>query len=781
MTGLATIFAAILLVVGDGPASQEAEARRESVRKALADESRPLDDRASMALEEASALDREAQSSPTAESRRDRAAEAIKLLDEFNAAHPRHPLETPLALQAAVLAWADGRRDLEAWRLAPTDPAKKDRATGRLDEAIGRLERLEPALSGADPLVAQNARFRLAQALADRAGLDADGRDRLKKSLAAIDPLPTESAVEVHARLLRAEVLARLGDLERAEGELDAAARLTPPPPAPAMAEIRTRILLGQRRYIDAIKAIDAAGLDPVERDALALGVRLAQRTDSISGSARTDAEVDAFRRAQSLRGSNRAEARRALNDLARALDSPPPHADPEAWDLLGEAALGLGDAPRAGRLVAEGAERARTLGHPEESARLLLRAGAILFEAGDYTGADALLGRAWDVPGAGPARPKAGLLRALARGRALAERQPGATRAGFVAGLRDMVREYPDDPNTAEARWLLAGSEREDGHLAEALALWRAIPSGHPRWLAARLAIADENQRELDELRFGEDTAALRARFRDAATFLRESGRQASDPAAVTELDLAAARLDLTPGVGRAELARSLCDRIAHQAGSPDQHARARVLRIVALAMTQRVAEAEKEIRAEVAGAPAADLLDAARLLDRAADAVDSDVGRMRLGRIARGLTDGLARAGKVPDELAASFKLRAVRAAIFAGDPEAARRLLRSDPALDPAAFDADDLRDLADAFLRLDAPGMAVEVERLRGRRLEPGSPAWLESRYLLALALYRDGKLDDARALIDAAAILHPDLGGTRLKPRFERLRQRIDQE
>ena len=46
-------------------------------------------------------------------------------------------------------------------------------------------------------------------------------------------------------------------------------------------------------------------------------------------------------------------------------------------------------------------------------------------------------------------------------------------------------------------------------------------------------------------------------------------------------ELDLASARLDLTPGVGRPELARSLCDRLAHAAGSPEQHARARVLHV--------------------------------------------------------------------------------------------------------------------------------------------------------------------------------------------------------
>ena len=245
-------------------------------------------------------------------------------------------------------------------------------------------------------------------------------------------------------------------------------------------------------------------------------------------------------------------------------------------------------------------------------------------------------------------------------------------------------------------------------------------------------------------------------------------------------DLDLAAARLDLTPGVGRPELARSLCERLAHQAGSPAQHARARVLRIVALATTQRITEAEKEVRAELGQAPPDELLAAARLLDHAADAVDSDANRVRLGRLMRAVTDGLDRKGLVPPALAPEFRLRAARAAIFAGDADAARRAFRAEPALDPGAYDLEGLRDLTDAFLRLDAPGLAVEVERFRERRLKPGSPSWLESRYILALALYRDRKPDDARAIIDAAAILHPDFGGGSLKPRFERLRRRIDE-
>ena len=761
--------------------------RLETTRKTLADASRPLDERGSIALEESAKLDREAQSSPDADSRHDRSADAVRLLDDFNAANPRNPLETPLALQAAVYVWADGRRDLEGWRLTPRDGAKKTRAEERLNEAIRRLEKLDPDLSGADPIVAQNARFRLAQARADRAGIDGDsstaGREHLRKSLAALEPMPTESAVEGHARLLRADVLARIGDLNRAEEELDATARLKPAPPGPEVAEIRTRILLGQRRYIDAIRAIDGAGLDNVARDALAVDVRLAQRSDTTSASARTEAEADAFRRARTLRGSNRPEARAAMNHLARSLDEPPPHAEPDDWDLLGDAALGLGDAPRASTLVVRGAERARTLGRPEESARLLLRAGAILFQTGDYAGADALLGRAWDVPRPNPVRPKAGLLRALARGRAQADRQPGATRAGYLASLRDLIREYPDDPATPEARWLLGEAEREDGRLAEAIALWKAIPVAHPRWLASRLAIAAENQRELDELRIGDDATAIRSRFREAGAFLRDSTRQATAAPDVAELDLAAARLDLTPNVGRPELARSLCDRIVHQAGSAEDHCAGR-----GSCGSSRLGDDAADRRGR-GGDPRRDGRGIGR---RPAARGPADRPRGRRRRI-RGQPPpprpsrprdhrGPRPRGERPrGARLAKWKLRAVRALVFAGDLEAARRLLRADPALDPAAFDLDDLRDLADAFLRMDAPAMAVEVERLRGRRLKPGSPAWLESRYLLALALYRDRKPGDARSIIDAAAILHPDLGGAHLKPRFERLRQRIDQE
>ena len=51
-------------------------------------------------------------------------------------------------------------------------------------------------------------------------------------------------------------------------------------------------------------------------------------------------------------------------------------------------------------------------------------------------------------------------------------------------------------------------------------------------------------------------------------------------------------------------------------------------------------------------------------------------------------------------------------------------------------------------------------------------------WFEARYGLALAYYRSQRAREAAKLIDATAILHPDLGGGELRDKFLRLRQRI---
>src|SRR5260370_1075393 len=78
-----------------------------------------------------------------------------------------------LRVQAAVLGWAQGQSWLQAALLEPRDPKPRERAGTLLDDAIERLRSVVAA--GDRTALGDNLRFRLAQALADRAELEAAG------------------------------------------------------------------------------------------------------------------------------------------------------------------------------------------------------------------------------------------------------------------------------------------------------------------------------------------------------------------------------------------------------------------------------------------------------------------------------------------------------------------------------------------------------------------------------------------------------------------------------
>ena len=93
------------------------------------------------------------------------------------------------------------------------------------------------------------------------------------------------------------------------------------------------------------------------------------------------------------------------------------------------------------------------------------------------------------------------------------------------------------------------------------------------------------------------------------------------------------------------------------------------------------------------------------------------------------------------------AELTFRLARALLFQGDAAACPG---SASRLELAATPADDrlLRDLADLYARLEAYALAIDVERLRIRNLNSGSPAWFDARYNLALAYYRLGRRREA---------------------------------
>jgi hypothetical protein len=317
-------------------------------------------------------------------------------------------------------------------------------------------------------------------------------------------------------------------------------------------------------------------------------------------------------------------------------------------------------------------------------------------------------------------------------------------------------------------------------GDRAGAQELWGGITRSDPRWLEARLAVADMLQEELDSQRMNNDRDLVRKRYDEARSLLEATLAQCRTDSERAAVDLARTRLELTPDAGHPEEARKLCELMLRSAGQESQRARARRLHVVAMAELNRYLEAEKEARDEAPRSGPADLLEVARLLDGAASETASDLRMRRLGLVLRVVVQAILDG---QDQLSstdrAEARLRQVRALLLSGDEVRARAALTS--GLGDTTLDDPLLRDLADAYVRIGAFELAASVQRLRSQRAATGSLAWFDSRYGLALANYRAGKPRDAARLIDATAILHPDLGGGELREKFIHLRQRLDPE
>jgi hypothetical protein len=769
-----------------GPSQEELEAHLAAQRKQLDDPTIVSAQRARIALEMAATLDRAAQSAPDAEKRRQRWSEAVALIDEFNQKEPRHAQKAEFSFQAAVYVWAEAQSWSQQYELTPTDKQARGQSVVLLDGAILRLRGVPSNLGGTNgEVLNQNRRFRLAQALADRARFEPDksatqGKER-DEALALLEAPFAEPMLQGFAYLLRAELFTKQEQYEKAAGEVMRAAKVKPPPSPTEILEVKVAIAVGRKQFDEAVATIDGANVDEPQRSLLAVKTRLAERAEQPPGPRRTQAEADAFRRAQGLKATNAPEARLAVLALAKAMEQPEAGQKPEAWDVLAEGYLALGDSDRASSLEAQGAERAASQGRKELAATFLNRAGAILFQAGKYARADKYLSQVFDDKDAGPLRPRAGMLRILSRARGLAAGQAGCTREAFVEALTTQLRKFPDDPTAGEARWLLGTMRLGVGERDEAMTLWAAIPHSDPHWLQSRVALAQIYQEAVENQLINDDRNEVRRRIDEAKRFLGAGLAMAADATEKADLDLCRARLELTPGAAQPEEALAICDGLLKDAGLVEQRDRAQRLRIVALAQLGRFVDAERESRVVAARASSAELLTLARLLDHSASVSDSDLFRRRFGQLMRILlVRVLSRIGDLPSADRPEAQLRQARALLFSGSFDEARKILETWPGSSGAVPDG-LLDDLADTYVRLDAFGLAIDVYRLRAQHSRPGTLPWFGARYGQALSYYRSGKNKEGRRLIDATAILHPDLGGGDLKSKFERLRQRLQQE
>ena len=197
---------------------------------------------------------------------------------------------------------------------------------------------------------------------------------------------------------------------------------------------------------------------------------------------------------------------------------------------MLAEAADFRGDPERAAALEQQAAGRAEELGHPEAAAGFRLRGGGFLFQAGRYAEADSLLSRVGRDPRQGPPRARAGMLRGLARGTALALGLPGSTASAYAQALQAQIRDFPKDPATDEARWLLGVLMRASGERDKAVALWSEISPGSPRWLDSRLALAESRRSALESALATGERHVLAESYQRAQDALTESLRAGAE-----------------------------------------------------------------------------------------------------------------------------------------------------------------------------------------------------------------------------------------------------------
>lgn len=763
----------------------ELDAYLSARRRILEDPARPMEERERTALEMAAALDRNAGQAATAENARDRWSQAAAILETFNTREPKHPQATTFAAQAAIYRWAIGQSWAERSATNPTDVSARERAVRALDAAIATLQPL--AETTRDGPLAEDLHYRLARALADRARLEPEDSDarrtRLEQALKSLSNPIDAPRLKGFADLLRAELLTQLGRFDDAEQALDAVEHADPAPMLPKRIEARVTLRLGQGRFGDAEQALaklpeDSAAL----REGLALDIALARWQADREPGPREQAEADAFRHVERLREQGGPAARLALLKLARVITEPGVNRSPEQAALLAEGALAQGELERASRLYQDAADRAEARDRPKQAASLRLNAASVLFRDDQLEPAARLFAELARNPDAGPIRPRAALLHALTIGRDRERRQPGFDLGRYIKALAIVVRDFPESSEASEARWFLGQARLESSDRAGATQAWEAIPRDHPRWLAARLALAALKRDAAESAIGSADPEAVRRAVREAREALEAINSQlpADDTSGRADVALARAELESLPDAGEPSRALAILDRLLSRPLDDSRRARARRLRVVALSELGRYLDAEGAARSLLESQSAADMLVLAQRLDRAAASASSDLARRRFGELLRLIAGSLR---ERPEGLSsperAEARLRLARAELFRGDPPAARHALRDWPeALDELSPKL--WPELAELAIEASDFDRAIDTYRRIARGQPPGTAAWFRARYGHALALEGAGHPDLARQLIDATAALHPDLGGPPIQARFEALRKRLGQ-
>lgn len=736
---------------------------------------------------------------------------ALKITDDFAAEYPQSPRLPLVRLQAALALVARGELARQEAELAARPDALHQQAKTQLRAAVARLGELAEYVElarrrqtvglTADQLLSidNNVGYQLARALRNQAACygpeTADRANSLTQAAKLLGPLarldPENPLVwKSHLDLVASYRL--LADHQTARRQL-AALLARQPPPAVALrarAEL-VRLELAAGRVAEAVALVPqtpqldgttSADLDYAVLQAYLAAAAAATDEGQPDTAARWQARAtDLLERIERLHGPY--WTRRAGMLLAGYVRTAPDGGD------LGMLVRAAQSSFRSGRLDDALAtyDKARALaaaaGDRGRAFELGYTAAAIEHRRNRHPEAIARFRRiALDAPK--HAQASQAHLWAIYHAAQAAKTPSQGSLDDYAALLKEHLKTWPRGPN-ADAVWRRTARLYEhQGRFDDAVDAYRRISRGDPDYLtavegAARCYRAWFDRRgaaggSVEELAV--DAADAAGWFESLALGGQDNGPGSWD-ATRQFAALAAARMRLyyTPtGFRQAQTVLSAALQRAGKAPA-EWTAAARTLLVFSLAGSGEYGQADAALK-QISAAGPEELFrliqGLARLAETAPAKVAAELARLQLravellrprhGRLStaqqqalqRIYVKALAHAGRTRDALDA-YKELAEKHPSDGAVQEQYAQLLLTDP----------------------ESAQTALEKWRELQSRSPPRSPRWFRAKYHVAWLHYRLGNKQQAARIIELLKLLHPELGGPDMKPKFEQLLQR----
>lgn len=413
---------------------------------------------------------------------------------------------------------------------------------------------------------------------------------------------------------------------------------------------------------------------------------------------------------------------------------------------------------------------------------------GSILLDDQQYEAAAAAFREIADQFPDNSRAPNSHLLYAYSVGQLYDEERSDARLKAYIAALGNHRAKFPNDPSLAEATWMLAQVQEQQGLTSKALSLYLEIPANHSRAAEAAVAIArcyevmlhTQRSEKNPDLTVWESEAIERL-GKIAAAFPADAG-QLDDGQIDVLLRLARIQLARRPPQ-YVEADRQL-ERVFQELSVEGERkssdslrsvqSEATRLRVVSLAGQGRFAQAKGLIQnlSDYKVDEALDVLDGlAAMADPTRETASRDLAELQL-RAAEGLR---AREG----DLTPPQRLRLERSLAQAYSTlNLSQKALNTYEAL--LAQSPNDRTLLKEVSRLLVDCGSreCLEKAKTNWRKVEslekPGSPDWFEARYQSTRVLLLLHEYEECRKLLNVTRLLHPELGGETLQKKFQAL-------